>query len=415
MVCLQLCLFLLWWKTILLSSNNNKPNYSVDRETLGPGQEILVPLMSGSVHLGYFQPDSNLYRDIYKKDRRGAKELEYVHAAGTWIEQGITSLEVAKESSDASEQARLIQLGLDSVCAAKELLAQRTQYFELVNTKGVKTANQIAELFESKALAKRVVFHLLTQGYWESFLGRSYWKPANRLLRTLLSAALRSDELQGSNSGPLEPGWVKGRPLRHGGCRRGHQTHPGGRNATCEGIWRSVRRNVAGWRAIAARGLILRALMFRERDLPVRAFTKSVILRDRKKSAEDQLFCDVELEAGISMQYYRYVNAEEVKSNVAKGCCLSSCFVDRKGSELRLITNFKRVSQHWDSRGGKMESLQAFGLGIGHEDRLLSFDLKDGYRAVALHKDMQKYFMFRHGGRVYCRMTLPFGWNMSPY
>lgn len=80
------------------------------------------PRSVGTTHLGYFQPDSNLYRDIYKRDRRSAKELEYAHTSGTWIEQGITCLEVAKESSDPSEQACLIQLGLESVRAAKERL-----------------------------------------------------------------------------------------------------------------------------------------------------------------------------------------------------------------------------------------------------------------------------------------------------
>lgn len=105
----------------------------------------------------------------------------------------------------------------------------------------------------------------------------------------------------------------------------------------------------------------------------------------------------------------------EVQRNLDEGCYLSTCFVDRKHAKPRLITNFKRVSQHWDSPGGKMESLQEFALGIGQGDRLLSFDLKYGYRAVALHKEMQKYFMFRHSGKVYCTMTLPFGWNVSPY
>lgn len=45
-------------------------------------------------HIGYYIPETNLYRGILKQDRRSGKELEYIHSSGTWLERGLAALEL---------------------------------------------------------------------------------------------------------------------------------------------------------------------------------------------------------------------------------------------------------------------------------------------------------------------------------
>lgn len=104
---------------------------------------------------GYFIPETNLYRDCVKQDRRAGKELEYLHSAGTWLEHGLSALELAFESTSGDEQGRRLHLAKEYFEASKEILSTRTYHQQLVISKGVKTANKLADLVETKALARQ--------------------------------------------------------------------------------------------------------------------------------------------------------------------------------------------------------------------------------------------------------------------
>ena len=104
---------------------------------------------------GYFVPETNLYRDCVKQDRRAGKELEYLHSAGTWTEHGLAALELALDSTSGAEQGRRLHLAREYFKAAKEILSTRTYHQHLVLSKGVKTANKLAELVETKAAARQ--------------------------------------------------------------------------------------------------------------------------------------------------------------------------------------------------------------------------------------------------------------------
>lgn len=45
---------------------------------------------------------------------------------------------------------------------------------------------------------------------------------------------------------------------------------------------------------------------------------------------------------------------------------------------------------------------------------LFSFDLKDGYHHVSIHRDAWHLFQFHIQGEYFEATTLPFGWNQSP-
>lgn len=49
----------------------------VGRRDLWPRSSLVLPSKSG-----YFKPETTLYLETFRKDRRNAKELEYVHSAG---------------------------------------------------------------------------------------------------------------------------------------------------------------------------------------------------------------------------------------------------------------------------------------------------------------------------------------------
>ena len=102
----------------------------------------------------YYKPDTTLYRDTLKKDRRNGKELEYVHSAGTWIEQALCALDLFKGSEEAAEQGRLLYIIQESLLASKEILAMRTSHFHAVLVKGPSMARQLAEIVEAKVESK---------------------------------------------------------------------------------------------------------------------------------------------------------------------------------------------------------------------------------------------------------------------
>lgn len=115
------------------------------RAQLWPRGELVQPHKPS-----YFKPDSNLYRDTLKKDRRNGKELEYIHSAGTWVEQGLCALELFRGATEQAEQGRLLSILEESLLASKEVLAMRTSHFHAILTKGPAVARQLADLVEAK-------------------------------------------------------------------------------------------------------------------------------------------------------------------------------------------------------------------------------------------------------------------------
>lgn len=58
---------------------------------------------------------------------------------------------------------------------------------------------------------------------------------------------------------------------------------------------------------------------------------------------------------------------------------------------------------------------EGFCISLRKGDRMLSFDVRVGYRHFCLHKDMRNYFIFKYDGRYFRFKALPFGWGRSAY
>lgn len=101
-------------------------------------------------HMGYFKPPADAFlADLRLKDRRSAKEWEYVNAAGAWADVAMVSLEVARaESGTVEDVARRLVLAERAMKAVKEVLLMRAQYFRDITEQGVEMARQMAFLVE---------------------------------------------------------------------------------------------------------------------------------------------------------------------------------------------------------------------------------------------------------------------------
>lgn len=101
-------------------------------------------------HLAYFKPNKDAFLvELKSKDRRSAKEWEYINGAGTWVETGLSALSVCKESAkDLDEVSRYLSLAEKSFQAALQVLAMRAQYFRDVVGHGLGEARQMAFLVE---------------------------------------------------------------------------------------------------------------------------------------------------------------------------------------------------------------------------------------------------------------------------
>jgi hypothetical protein len=102
--------------------------------------------------MAFFKPPaSSFLSDLRNKDRRSAKEWEYINAAGVWLELGQTALSLAREGSaddGADVMSRRLALADKALEAAREVLRMRAQYFHDIVGYGVDAARQMSFLVE---------------------------------------------------------------------------------------------------------------------------------------------------------------------------------------------------------------------------------------------------------------------------
>lgn len=101
-------------------------------------------------HMGFFKPPADAFlSEPRSRDPRSAKEWEYLNAVGVWAELSVTALEVATTHSGwIDDMMRRLVLAEDSLKAALEVMAMRTQYFKNRTEQGVDIAMQMSFLVE---------------------------------------------------------------------------------------------------------------------------------------------------------------------------------------------------------------------------------------------------------------------------
>lgn len=101
-------------------------------------------------HMAFFKaPIDAFLTDLKSKDRRSAKEWDYLNAAGVWLESGLAALRLAKEGQgDFSDCARRLVMSEQFLQAGLEVLSMRAQYFRDITENGIEEARQMAFLVE---------------------------------------------------------------------------------------------------------------------------------------------------------------------------------------------------------------------------------------------------------------------------
>jgi hypothetical protein len=159
------------------------------------------------------------------------------------------------------------------------------------------------------------------------------------------------------------------------------------------------------------------ALRYGVRDMPSRPVAP-FRLACARTSDEDAEFVRTTIEDRLVGRIWREIPQEEA---------LASHFLSREfvtidtDGKRRSVSDLAHLSNHWDARPTKLDSLAGSPAVLIPGDRLLSFDLKGGYHHFRLHKDMREMFRVRvdpGGGlpeRFFEFIALPFGWCMSGY
>lgn len=101
-------------------------------------------------HMGYFKPPTDAFlTELRSRDRRSAKEWEYINAVGVWIETGLTALDIAKNQETETEPlTRKLVLAEKALRAAFEVVSMRAQYFRDITEHGIEMARQMSFLVE---------------------------------------------------------------------------------------------------------------------------------------------------------------------------------------------------------------------------------------------------------------------------
>jgi hypothetical protein len=81
----------------------------------------------------------------------------------------------------------------------------------------------------------------------------------------------------------------------------------------------------------------------------------------------------------------------------------------------RLIYDARYLNIFCNAPDLQYETLNQFAEGLQAGDRMWKVDLKDGFHIARLTDESTQYFGFELDGEYYAFMTLPFGWNCSPY
>eukprot|EP00123_Amoebidium_parasiticum_P019238 comp24353_c0_seq3/m.46602 comp24353_c0_seq3/g.46602 ORF comp24353_c0_seq3/g.46602 comp24353_c0_seq3/m.46602 type:complete len:402 (-) comp24353_c0_seq3:1000-2205(-) len=122
-----------------------------------------------------------------------------------------------------------------------------------------------------------------------------------------------------------------------------------------------------------------------------------------------------EAEAVVEVERLVSKGALETVPESAKWCVSKSFGLRKPNGNVRLIIDMRPVNEYAVARGIKYETLSDLRALAQPGDHAFSFDLEDGYFALAIQPRFRKYFQIRVGGQLYQYTVLPFGYSLSPY
>jgi len=110
----------------------------------------------------------------------------------------------------------------------------------------------------------------------------------------------------------------------------------------------------------------------------------------------------------------RYLEMDAIKVVDKLEYCNKAFLEPKPRGGYRLVVDLRPFNSGNREYPTEFDHIYSLAQSLEPEDRLASFDLKDGYFHMYIHPDYQKYFGFRVNGVNYVHMALPFGWSGSP-
>ncbi len=81
----------------------------------------------------------------------------------------------------------------------------------------------------------------------------------------------------------------------------------------------------------------------------------------------------------------------------------------------RLVIDLKTINKHYQKRSMKMDTLRQLRFIAKPRDHWVSFDLKLGFYALAIHPKDRKAFTVNINDKVLRLCALPILWSLSPF
>ena len=98
--------------------------------------------------------------------------------------------------------------------------------------------------------------------------------------------------------------------------------------------------------------------------------------------------------------------------------CVSpiKCVPKKSGtSKYRLITDLRLLNDFVEAPAFQQESIHRLSHVVSANDELVTFDLKNGFFHIPVHRDYRSFLGFEFLGHYYVWCVLPFGLSCSPY
>ena len=125
-------------------------------------------------------------------------------------------------------------------------------------------------------------------------------------------------------------------------------------------------------------------------------------------------FCLVLIAPVVSVEAARLVECGAWERG-GRGKFVTKAFLVPKGDKWRLVVDLRHLNGFVINKTTKMETLKGLRRLAKRNDYMFSFDLADGYYAIAIHPEDRQYFTVEVDGEFFQFVGLPMGWNLSPH
>jgi Reverse transcriptase (RNA-dependent DNA polymerase) len=140
-------------------------------------------------------------------------------------------------------------------------------------------------------------------------------------------------------------------------------------------------------------------------------------LSNVRLNAEDSLLMEEVIAERLAGRMWEELTPEQARS--AK--YVSRVFVARDADGAgRSVGDFSQLSDHYSAVLTMSDTLKCFSVSMRRHDKMLSMDLRSGYKHIRLHPAMRDYFvvpvnLMDDTVKYFRYLILPFGWSRSGY